>query len=289
MSLDDLKRIAKLRSSKNYGNLSKEDLIYTILRSEKSLYENNYLNYIRNNTDDEIKEKINIIRIELAKLGDVIAKKDRDIIKKELYEIENKTELTNTEKDRTHNCLIKIVNDLSEKNKYRHTGYDDHDYYGIRDIELLYNNPDDYYRPILAKQAYNEKYSYYVSRGDKTKELSLKQCIDKVIPYLSELKDEKKNYNQKIQLDIGINFKYTIDIEKKYTFYIKSKNIETLPGDHVNNIIKKLTDSLFGNYEEQILILRNGSGYVYDNAEILGIHFHKIDLKRGSSYVVSPE
>ena len=84
MSLDDLKRIAKLRTIKNYGNLSKEDLIYTILRSEKSLYENNYLNCIRNNTDDKIKEKINIIRIELAKLGDIITKEDRDNIKKEL-------------------------------------------------------------------------------------------------------------------------------------------------------------------------------------------------------------
>ena len=48
MSLDDLNRIANLRSINNYGNLSKEDLIYTILRSKKSLYENNYLNYIRN-------------------------------------------------------------------------------------------------------------------------------------------------------------------------------------------------------------------------------------------------
>ena len=84
MSLDDLKRIAKLRTIKNYGNLSKEDLIYTILKSEKSLYENNYLNCIRNNTDDKIKEKINIIKIELAKLGDIITKEDRDNIKKEL-------------------------------------------------------------------------------------------------------------------------------------------------------------------------------------------------------------
>ena len=35
MSLNDLKRTAKLCDIMNYDNLSKEDLIYTILRSEK--------------------------------------------------------------------------------------------------------------------------------------------------------------------------------------------------------------------------------------------------------------
>ena len=74
MSLNDLKRIAKLCDIMNYDNLSKEDLIYTILRSEKSFHENNYLNYIRNNADDEIKRKIIIIRIQLAGLDNIITK-----------------------------------------------------------------------------------------------------------------------------------------------------------------------------------------------------------------------
>ena len=113
-------------------------------------------------------------------------------------------------------------------------------------------------------------------RGDENKELFLKQYINKVIPYLSQLINKKKNDNQKIQLDIGVNFKHTVDIEKKYTFYIKSKNIEILPGDDVNDIIKELTDSFYENYEDQLLILRNGSGYVYDNVEVLCIQFHKI-------------
>ena len=95
---------------------------------------------------------------------------------------------------------------------------------------------------------------------------------------MSQLKNKKKNDNHKIQLDIGVNFKHTVDIEKKYTFYIKSKNIEILPGDDVNDIIKELTDSFYENYEDQLLILRNGSGYVYDNVEVLGIHFYKIKV-----------
>ena len=86
-----------------------------------------------------------------------------------------------------------------------------------------------------------------------------------------------------------INFKHTVDIKKKYTFHIKSKNIEILPGDDVNDIIKELADSFYKNYEEWLLILRNGSGYVYDNVEVLAIRFHKMEIKRGSSYIESPE
>ena len=79
------------------------------------------------------------------------------------------------------------------------------------------------------------------------------------------------------------------DPEKNYTFYVKSKNIEILPGDDVNDITKQLTDSFYENFEEEMLKLRNGSDYEYDSVEVLGIRFHTIDLRRGSSYIKSPD
>ena len=79
------------------------------------------------------------------------------------------------------------------------------------------------------------------------------------------------------------------DLEKSYTFHTKSKNIEILPGDDVNDIIKQLTDSFYENYQEEMLKLRNGSSYEYDSVELLDIHFHTIDLRRGSSYIKSPD
>ena len=81
MSHDDLKKLAKLRDIKNHDILEKEDLIYTLLRSEKK-YDDNYERYISNNTTDELRSRINIIRMLLARLGDIITKKDRDKIKK---------------------------------------------------------------------------------------------------------------------------------------------------------------------------------------------------------------
>lgn len=42
----NLKKIAKLQAIKSHDDLLKEDLIYTLLRSEKHPLENNYMKYI---------------------------------------------------------------------------------------------------------------------------------------------------------------------------------------------------------------------------------------------------
>ena len=101
--------------------------------------------------------------------------------------------------------------------------------------------------------------------------------------------DEKKSANQKIQLDLGVNLKYSTDTVKRRTFYVKSRNVDALPGDDTNDIINELTNSFFDNYQQQILIPRNGSGYVFDGVEVLGIPFHKKEVKRGSSYIKAPD
>ena len=82
MSLDDLKKIVKLRRIKNYDTLAKEDLIYILLRSDKNLFEDNYIKYISNNTTDELRSKIDNIRIALARLGNIITKKSENIFMK---------------------------------------------------------------------------------------------------------------------------------------------------------------------------------------------------------------
>ena len=98
-----------------------------MLRSEKNLIEDNYINYTSNNTDDEIRAKINNIRIVLARLGNIITKKDRDKIRKELYEIEKEKRLTKTQKERIYNYLIELPNTLDKKDEYKHSDYNDLD------------------------------------------------------------------------------------------------------------------------------------------------------------------
>ena len=92
---------------------------------------------ISNNTTDELRSRINIIRMLLARLGDIITKKDRDEIKKKLYEIETKQKITKTQKERYLNYLIELVNILHKKEKYMHKDCSDSNYTGIRDVESL--------------------------------------------------------------------------------------------------------------------------------------------------------
>ena len=207
LSIDDLRKIAKLRKIKNYDKMSKEDLIYTLLRSEKNLWEDNHIKYTSNNIndDDGIRAKINNINIVLARLGNIIAKKYRNKIRKELYDIEKKKRLTKAQKERIYKCLIKLENSLDKKEEYKHSDHDDLDYFQIRDIENLLDhiNNDDYYKPILVKSLFNNYHEYYEIRGDRDKKLSIKQYFYMIMPHLTKLIDERKNSNkneQKVQL-----------------------------------------------------------------------------------------
>ena len=114
MSLDDLKKIAILRKIKKNDKLSREDLVYTLLRSQRDLTASNFEKYITNDTNDEIKGKINNIIITLSRLGNIVIKNERKKIKKDLYEIEKKR-LTKTQKERTYGYLIELANVLIKK------------------------------------------------------------------------------------------------------------------------------------------------------------------------------
>ena len=113
---------------------------------------------------------------------------------KKLYEIENKKNLSDKEKEKNYDNLVELVNKLNKKEKYRYHDRDDLDYHGIRDIENLFDadNNEDYYKPILVKSSFKENYKYYESRGDKDKKLSVKQYLYKIMPYLSDLINEHK-------------------------------------------------------------------------------------------------
>ena len=85
---------------KNIEKLMKEDLALTLLKSESSDAERNYMKHFNNNTDDEdtyddtfdgkIRDKISDTRMILSRLGNIVDRNDRKKIKKELYEIEKK-------------------------------------------------------------------------------------------------------------------------------------------------------------------------------------------------------
>ena len=75
-SRDELERIAEVRRIKNYKEMSKEELIISLLKSKQSIAE------LFNNLNDD---KISDIRRILNRLRDILPKKYRKEIKKNLY------------------------------------------------------------------------------------------------------------------------------------------------------------------------------------------------------------
>ena len=125
--------------------------------------------------DDKIKDKINDIRMILSRLGNILIKNDRKKIKKELYEIEENQSLSDNEKEKLYDHLVKLVNTFDKKEENKCTNRDDLDYFGITDIENLIGDVHvaDFYKPILVKSSFKKNYKFYESRGDKDKKSNI--------------------------------------------------------------------------------------------------------------------
>ena len=196
-SRDELEQIAKIRRIKNYEEIPKDELIISLLKSKQSI-----AGIFNNNLYDN---KISDIRRILNRLRDILPRKYRKEIKEKLYEIEHNENLLE-ENDEYLRKLVRILNDKEEHSLYDR---DDFDYYGIRDIENLFDeaSEEDYYKPILVKSSFKSNYKYYESRGDKEKRLSVRQYLNKVKSYLYDLINDHRIARRvrKIQMSMRVD------------------------------------------------------------------------------------
>ena len=118
--------------------------------------------------------------------------------------------------------------------------------------------------------------------------MSIDTYLDKVIPFIRILIDEKKTTEQKIQLHVRINLVHITD-NKRIKFCTKSENIKCLPSSNAEDILNELVASLYEKYKEDIQLCRTSSSFKYKSVEELNIHFHKVDLQRGATYIPTPD
>ena len=114
------------------------------------------------------------------------------------------------------------------------------------------------------------------------------------MPYLSDLiNDHKAIRNEskewKIQINMHVNFVSSKDTWETRTIFVWSDNEEIRSGNETDDIIKGLLNSFWNNYQKEEIVLRNGSGFVFESVDLLSYHVHKTSLKRGKSYIKSPE
>ena len=216
-----------------------------------------------------------------------INKSDRYVIRNRLKEIDDMKSITRAEKTRLLEELTRIFNDLGFKKKYNNVAFDSSSYYGFKDLEYTFGDLDDYYIPILSKEGFDGNYQMYSCRGDKERNMSINMYLENQTISCCFNRQKKKILNQEIQLDIAINLIHLTKSDR-ITFYVKSKNVECFPSDDSEDILNQLFISLLKYFEENILICRTDSSYVYESVQGFSIHFHKIDLKRGSSYLPTP-
>ena len=118
--------------------------------------------------------------------------------------------------------------------------------------------------------------------------MSVKSYFDKILPYLSVLIDENKVYEQKIQIDIGFNMIH-LSNNCKITHFSRSDNVIWMPSSNMNEILEQLLVSLFEKFNDDLQLSRESSNFVYESVEECNIHFNKIDLHRGASFIDTPE
>ena len=186
LSQNELEKIAKKRCIKNYKNMSKEELLIALLKSEQNHAEL-YKSKSNNAEIEETKKIFNELRNKFSK------SKIKEIRKK-LYEKEKGLENEEQKKKQHTKELKKIKKSLEKLKKYHDK--DDQDYKGIRYIENLFNKIDeDYYKPIKTKGAFNNNYIEYESRGDKDKNLSPEDYPDIIRSYLRDMTNNSKAPN----------------------------------------------------------------------------------------------
>ena len=78
-------------------------------------------------------------------------------------------------------------------------------------------------------------------------------------------------------------------IQKKFVLHVWSDNEEIRSGNETYGITRNLINSFLTNYQNEEAILRNGSNFVFESIDFLNYYIHKTSMKRGKSYIKSPQ
>ena len=97
----------------------------------------------------------------------------------------------------------------------------------IIDIRTLLEQEKDYYKPKRASNFWNNNYIEYESNGDKNRNLSLDEYLNKIEPYLRNMIIDPQNSDMwKIQLTVTIKFISSKDTKEERVMHSRSDNIE---------------------------------------------------------------
>ena len=109
---------------------------------------------------------------------------------------------------------------------------------------------EDYYKPIIVKNASNNNYIQYESKVDKI--LSVEEYLSIMESYIVDMINDYKNKGEWIiQFTAEINFiSSKLDSNETRIMYAKDVNAEIMIGSDTNEVIKDLFKSILQGYQE---------------------------------------
>ena len=217
-----------------------------------------------------------------------LTKEQRIAYRKRLYEIENTQNIGRKLKSKLLKELDRILVGFKFDIRRMKSDYRDDNSANIDDVEYVFSGIDDYYAPIFTSSMFNKGYQRYHFRGDETRSMSVKSCLELIKPYLKVLIYENKGEEQKIQVDVGFNMVH-IDDKRRITYFSKSDNVICRPSSDISKILDELLSSLYEQYQVDLTTSRTSSCFVFESVEECNMHLHKIDLRRGASDIDTPD
>ena len=85
-----------------------------------------------------------------------------------------------------------------------------------------------------------------------------------------------------------VNFISSIDTRETRTIYVWSNNESIMRGRDTDDIIRELFRSFLRNYQEEFKIIKR-TDFVFESVERMDYKLHRVRLRRGGSYIKSPE
>ena len=80
-----------------------------------------------------------------------------------------------------------------------------------------------------------------------------------------------------------------ISNNRRITHFSHSDNVICMPSSNTNEILEQLLTSLLEKFNDNLQLSRESSNFVYESVEEWNIHFNKTDLRRGASFIDTPE
>ena len=227
------------------------------------------------------KKKLKKIKKYFSELRNKFSKEDIDKFRKSFYDIKNHRNLLAAKIREVEKNLLELEESLQFK-KFKNDD-SNNEYKKRKSVRRLFKGFKDYYKQIKTDDSFDNKkgYTEYGSRGDKQENLSPKEFLDMIRPYLRDMINDHKTPMRlpnnkttsgewKIQLIIlnkcisNKNFEETRDI------YLASNNVEIFMGSDTNNIVDELFKSHLQRFQDaQEKPNERGSKFIHENVDTI--------------------